>query len=320
MKKLYNITPWWLTGFTQADGSFLVSHEFRPDSRLPFYPQPVFSLTQSVRDLEMMQAIHAYLGVGQLSFSKGCVTLTVRNLQDLLTVIIPHFDAYPLRGGKYLAFLRLKIVCTLKNSKQHLQLTVYLQIVQLTCINPVLYAKIMEATVKKYGILPHFDFIDLNQWITSPIPAVSMHIDYVTGLIDGDGSINFSFPKRQRRVIPNVTVIASLEDLEVLHDLIIFFDCGKIYLLPSKAAVFKVETVNDILYKVWPKIILGVFNTVKQTYLEPSYKALLILKNQGVKHDDDLLRIVDLVYNMNQGGKNRKLTKAAYCDMFITKR
>ena len=162
MKNLHNITPWWLTGFTQADGSFLVTHETRLDSKFPFYPRPVFSLTQSERDLPMMQAIHAYLGVGTLSFSKGCVTLTVRNLQDLLNVIIPHFDMYPLRGGKYLAFLRLKIVCMLKNSKAHLNLVTYLQIVQLTCAQPELYAKIIAATEKMFGTLPHFEPIDIN--------------------------------------------------------------------------------------------------------------------------------------------------------------
>ena len=104
MKKQYNISSWWLTGFTQADGSFLVTHECRPAGKLPFYPQPVFSLTQSVRDLPMMEAIHALLGVGHLSISKGCVTLTVRNLQDILNVIIPHFDKYPLTGWKIPSF------------------------------------------------------------------------------------------------------------------------------------------------------------------------------------------------------------------------
>lgn len=142
-----------------------------------------------------------------------------------------------------------------------------------------------------------------------------MEIDYVTGLIDGDGSINFSFPAGQRRVIPNVTVIASLDDREVLEDLVVFFGCGRVYELPSKAIVFKVETATEIVDVVFPLIMLGTFNTVKQTYLAPSLEALLILKNRGVRLDIDLLRIVDLVYNMNQGGKRRKLTKAAYCKL-----
>lgn len=148
--------------------------------------------------------------------------------------------------------------------------------------------------------------------------AYELKIDYVTGLIDGDGSINFSFPKDQRRVIPNVTVIASLDDLAVLEALVIFFGCGKIYKLPSNAYVFKVVTVKDILSKVWPLLKEGTFNTVKRTYLDKSYDALIILKQYGVKQDVHLLAVVDLVYDMNQGGKRRKLTKAAYCKLFIS--
>lgn len=237
MKNLFKITPWWLTGFTQADGSFLVTYERRPDGKLPFYPQPVFSLTQSVRERGMMIAIHEYLGVGQLSESKGCITLTVRNLQELLSVIIPHFEQYPVMGGKYLAFLRFKIVCIMKSSKLHLTLSGLLQIIQLTCINPELYTEIMGVLVKKYSILPIFESIDIDAWITTPIDVRDMCIDYVTGLIDGDGSINFSFSSSQRRVIPNVTVIASALDLAVLEALVLFFGCGKIYALPSKAFV-----------------------------------------------------------------------------------
>lgn len=198
----------------------------------------------------MMQAIHAQLGVGQLSFSKGCVTLTVRNLKDILTVIIPHFENYPLRGGKNLAFLRFKMVCLLKVSKMHLQLPVYLQIVKLTCINPDLYAKIMNATIDKFGVLPDFEILDIHQLAPPLIAAEDMDIDYVTGLIDGDGSITFSFPTSQRKVVSNIIVTASLDDLEVMNDLVVFFGCGKVYRLKKKAYIFYVSNASHILNKV----------------------------------------------------------------------
>lgn len=111
----------------------------------------------------MMLAIHAYLGVGQLSESKGCITLTVRNLKDLLNVVIPHFEQYPLLGGKKLAFLRFKIVCILKSDKMHLELPGLLQIVQLCCIKPELYDMIMITLKQKFGDLPYFEPIDIEK-------------------------------------------------------------------------------------------------------------------------------------------------------------
>lgn len=174
----------------------------------------------------------------------------------------------------------------------------------------------MNATIDKFGVLPDFEILDIHQLAPPLIAAEDMDIDYVTGLIDGDGSITFSFPTSQRKVVSNIIVTASLDDLEVMNDLVVFFGCGKVYRLKKKAYIFYVSNASHILNKVWPLISLGQFNTVKKTYLGPSLEVLQILTNQGIKLDKDLLKIVDLVYNMNQGGKKRKLTKADYCKFF----
>lgn len=78
-------------------------------------------------------------------------------------------------------------------------------------------------------------------------------------------------------MIANVTVILSLADFGVLEDLVQYFGCGKIYNLRVQAAVFKVETVSEILNIVIPKILLGELNTVKRTYIPISLEALEIL-------------------------------------------
>jgi LAGLIDADG endonuclease len=311
-----NITPWWLTGFAQADGSFQVVMTSRPDNKLLYSPRPVFSLTQSIRDCEMIEAVHNYLGVGQLSVSRGCITLTVCNLQKIMNVIIPHFDKYPLRGGKYLSYLRFKIVTLLKANKIHLTLPGLLQIIHLVCIRPGHFDEIMTKMIQKFGTLPSFGPIDINDYVVTSVLAKEMDINYITGLIDGDGSFNFSFPKGQRRVIPNITVIASLEDYSVLEDLQEYFGKGNIYYLSSAAAVFKLHTVSSIL-SVWPLLLQGNFNSVKRTYLASYYEALVLLQEHGVKQDKHLLKIVDLVYDMNQLGNNRNLSKTEYLKLFI---
>ena len=48
----YNFTNDWLAGFTQSDGSFVVSIE-RQQSGIPIRPRPVFNLTQSNIDFNM---------------------------------------------------------------------------------------------------------------------------------------------------------------------------------------------------------------------------------------------------------------------------
>jgi hypothetical protein len=46
-------------------------------------------------------------------------------------------------------------------------------------------------------------------------------------------------------------------------------------------------------------------------------EAWLILANQGIKEDKDLIKVVELVYNMNLDGKSRKQTKNDYLKQFV---
>lgn len=82
----------------------------------------------------------------------------MRNLEYLLGVIIPHFDAYPLRGGKYISFLIFKYVCMLKSQGVHLTLVGYLQILELCyCMNTVRSPKeILDVLSSTFGSLPEF--------------------------------------------------------------------------------------------------------------------------------------------------------------------
>lgn len=94
MTRKFTFAGWWLTGFTQADGSFVVSFESRKEGSLPFRPRPAFVITQSKRELEMIKALHSFLGVGNLRINRDTVNIVVTSITDILQVIIPHFDKY----------------------------------------------------------------------------------------------------------------------------------------------------------------------------------------------------------------------------------
>lgn len=58
-------------------------------------------------------------------------------------------------------------------------------------------------------------------------------------------------------------------------------------------------------------------NTVKQNYLDPSTKAWRILDLHGITSDKHLKEVVELVYDLNLEGKNRKLSKEEYLLKFM---
>lgn len=322
MTRKFTFTGWWLTGFTQADGSFVVSFESRKEGTLPFRPRPVFVLTQSKRELDMIKALHSYLGVGSLRINKDTVDIVVSSITELLQVIIPHFDKYTPFGGKRISYLIFRTVVFSIKRKEHTTLVGFLSILDLCYFmhnssTRTLQTKnsILETLVAKFGTLPDFTPFSLDL-IKEHDSLSSITFDYVAGLTDGDGSINFSFSGVRRRVVANYTITMGNEDYSVLEGLLHFFKCGTIYKLRSDASRFTIENSKNLVDKVLPVLKSVHLNTVKQEYIAPSFEVWNILAKEGISSDLNLFRVVDLVYAINIAGKRRKLSKSEYLKRF----
>jgi hypothetical protein len=72
-KKIFNFTLDWFVGFTQSDGSFVISFENKKDG-LIIRPPPIFNLTQSIIELEMFIELQKFLGVGRIQKNRNNVT------------------------------------------------------------------------------------------------------------------------------------------------------------------------------------------------------------------------------------------------------
>jgi hypothetical protein len=104
MKNKYNFTGDWISGFTQSDGSFVVSF-LKQKKGLPIRPQPVFNITQSIVELEMFKALHNQLGIGKIYTNRKNVVFVVKSIDEIVDVILPLFDKHPVakRGWEILS-------------------------------------------------------------------------------------------------------------------------------------------------------------------------------------------------------------------------
>ena len=78
----------------------------------------------------------------------------------------------------------------------------------------------------------------------------------------------------------------------------------------------QVENGIDLVDKVLPEFKENMFNTTKKDYFNNVVEAWLILAKQGIKEDKDLMKVVELVSNMNLDGKSRKQSKEDYLKQF----
>lgn len=326
MNKNFNITPDWISGFTQSDGSFVISFMSKKIG-IPIRPVPIFNITQSKIEFDLFIEINQKLGIGKVYNNRQNVIFVVKSIDEIVEVLLPLFDKYPLRGSKLVGYNIFKTVALMiKEKKKHLTLEGLIQILNLSYFmnketslrtdesKEILVNKLNE----KYGELPTvLDIVLANNISNNKEPLT---LEFVRGLIDGDGSFNVSFVTTRRRINVNFTVVCELSSISVLNDLVDFFSCGSVYKLQSNAARYQVKIVEDMLDKIYPKLKDIKFNTIKQNQFEKTIKVAELIKNNGYKTDEGLKTIVDLAWDMNKEGKGRKISKSEYLLKFVPTR
>ena len=86
----------WLVGVTDGDGTFHFS-QHQPNKWILY-----FKIAQSSYNLRILYHIKSKLGVGQVIVSAdNMAEYRIRDVKNILTLIIPIFDKYPLLTSKY---------------------------------------------------------------------------------------------------------------------------------------------------------------------------------------------------------------------------
>lgn len=118
-----NLNPYWISGFVQADGTFGLNYMKSKRMTLGYTCQPQFRITQHKRDLKVLIRIINTIGCGSFvkpSADRSEWTISVSNVLDISSKVIPFFDSYPLQGSKYLDYLDFKKGINIMKEKGHL--------------------------------------------------------------------------------------------------------------------------------------------------------------------------------------------------------
>ena len=122
--------PFWVSGFTSGDGSF---HIVLINSNTKSGVLARFSIHLHIRELEVLKGIGSYLILNNnsdiqsnnqkkinISLRDKSVNLQVTKFSDIVNIIIPFFNQYPILGMKRLDYLDFKKVCDIIKTKEHL--------------------------------------------------------------------------------------------------------------------------------------------------------------------------------------------------------
>jgi hypothetical protein len=112
---------WYISGFADGEGCFCIS--FQPNSkfRIGWEVRPSFSISQNQSRSELLFHIKKIWNCGSIrpDRSDKTVKFEVRAIDEIINIVIPHFEKYPLYSSKNNDFLIFREACNLIKSKKH---------------------------------------------------------------------------------------------------------------------------------------------------------------------------------------------------------
>lgn len=119
--KNLSLNPDWVTGFVDAEGSFLVLIFRYENFQMGWAVKLRFIIHLHEKDSAILEAIKSFFNVGIVSKrGEDSVQYRVASLDDLTKVIIPQFENYPLITQKLADFILFKKAVELIMNKKHL--------------------------------------------------------------------------------------------------------------------------------------------------------------------------------------------------------
>ena len=162
-KQERKLNPWFVTGYTDGEGSFSIRLRTKSSSIFGYNVSIVYSIGAEVNPLNfnLLERVKYYFeGVGSISKSGNMYYFEVSSIKALLNVR-KHFEEFPLQTTKFVHFKLWCQVMDIINKKEHLTESGFYKILSIKSVFPKgLSPKLLELHPKeKYVSLikPEFE-------------------------------------------------------------------------------------------------------------------------------------------------------------------
>ncbi len=118
--------PWFISGFSDADSSFSINTRKNLTYKVGWQITGRFRIELHNKDLELLKSIQLFfneigqVGIVETIWEKKTAYFEVTKLNDLVNIIIPHFDKYSLQSAKSIDYQVWKKCIYLMVNKEHL--------------------------------------------------------------------------------------------------------------------------------------------------------------------------------------------------------
>ena len=293
------IDPWFVTGFTDAEASFLVTLQKSSKAKNGYFITTRFKISLHQRDTIILEQFKAYFGVGSLQSSgkgRNSKDFVVKSRKELIERVLPHFDKYPLLTQKRADYELFKRILVIMDKREHLSKSGFEEIISIrSSLNLGLSENIREQFPDNVpSIRPLVE--------NSEIP----HPQWIAGFTTGEGSfIVLIRPEQTKnkevkyRIVLRCTISQHKRDKQLMERLIGYLNCGRLSDQDDNMTNFWVESSKDILEKIIPFFLEYKILGFKGKVLENFIKVADIIKDKGLllnKEDtEEIIQIRDSI-------------------------
>jgi hypothetical protein len=266
--------PYFVTGFSDAESSFIVSVSHNSKHLLNWAVSSKFVIGLHIAELPLLLSIQEFFGgIGFITkdTTNNRAFFTVNKLDDLVNIIIPHFNSFPLLTQKRLDFILWSKIVNIMYKQEHLTEKGLQEIINLKAsLNNKLSPSLESAFPNVVPVKR--DQIDNITKITEP--------QWLVGFITGDGSFTASSKDNKRSAFRVRFVITQhAKDLELLKVIKSHFgDVGSIYKNGSSYN-YEISSYKDCYYYILPFFLENPIPSV-------------VLKYKNLKIWEEILNIV----------------------------
>lgn len=111
--------PHWLAGFTSAEGCLECETRKSKTHKIGYQILLRFRISQHSRDAELINSLIKYLNCGKVYSQQDLVKFVVTKYSEIINIIIPFFNKYPIQGVKSMYYADFCKIALLMKYQAH---------------------------------------------------------------------------------------------------------------------------------------------------------------------------------------------------------
>ena len=284
ISKSYSIDPSFITGLFDAEGSFVTTILNNSRYKTGWCVQARIQIKMHEKDRALIQSIQEFFGgIGYISKPNNTSTVEFRvtNIKNIVDVIIPHFDNYPLITKKYSDYILFKQIILLMLNKEH---NTYEGVQKIINIKASLNLGLSNDLKKAF---PNTVPVSKSDYLFKGIIKPSWLAGFATGESNFFITVQNSKTKSGLAVSLRFSISQHSRDFLLLNKFINFFGCGYVVKYEKRTVcefiVTKIDHIIEYIIPYFEKY--PVVGSKHLNYLNFK-RAAYIIKNKGHLNPD----------------------------------